>query len=62
MVIAAWLVWKKSDPTPPLAFYVVQLAVNASWTPLLFGVHELGFALIVIGATWMTVLMTPVWF
>lgn len=45
MSIAAWLVWRR--PSSPrrsraLAVYVVQLALNALWTPVFFGLGGLG--------------------
>jgi benzodiazapine receptor len=48
MSVAAWLVWREQHRTevrPALTVYVVQLALNAIWTPLFFGLYP------VIGAT-----------
>jgi translocator protein len=58
---SGWLVWQRAGfagAALPLSVYAVQLILNASWTPLFFGLHrpDLGFLDIVllwlsIGAT-----------
>lgn len=58
MAVAAWLVWKRVGFSRPLGFYFVQLALNAAWTPIFFGAHQLGGALIVIVALWIAILAT----
>jgi tryptophan-rich sensory protein len=58
MAVAAWLVWKRVGFSRPLAFYFVQLALNAAWTPILFGAHQLGWALIEILIMWIMILLT----
>jgi translocator protein len=40
MSVSAWLVWrerKRVDVRPALTMYVVQLVLNALWTPVFFG-------------------------
>lgn len=42
MAVAAWLVWREKDRTDvrrPLTLYVIQLALNAVWTPVFFGLY-----------------------
>lgn len=58
MAVAAWLVWKKVGCSRPLAIYAIQLALNAAWTPLFFGFHQIGMALVVIVCLWMAILAT----
>jgi len=44
MSIAAWRVWlerERTDVRRPLALYVIQLALNALWTPAFFGLYPL---------------------
>ena len=41
MAIAAWLVWKRGGWRRPLPLYFVQLLLNAAWTPIFFGAHQL---------------------
>lgn len=48
MAIAAWLVWRKGGwrtQRGPLTLYLIQLALNALWTPLFFGLRNPGLAL-----------------
>ena len=45
--MAAWLVWRRGGWTAqrrPLALYLGQLALNAAWTPLFFGLKNPGLA------------------
>ena len=58
MAVAAWLVWKRVGFSRPLAFYFVQLALNAAWTPIFFGAHQLGWALMEIILLWIMILLT----
>lgn len=52
MGIALWLVWKEGADTPwvkpALVAFFAQLAVNAAWSPVFFGLHAIGTALGVI--------------
>lgn len=67
MSIAAWLVWRHPDSPGrgrALSMYVLQLAVNAVWTPVFFGLYPLTGvgalwgALLIIVALDLAVLMT----
>lgn len=58
MAVAAWLVWKHDGWRRALMFYFIQLALNAAWTPIFFGAHELGWALVEIVALWFAILGT----
>jgi benzodiazapine receptor len=45
--VAAWLVWRRRsdvDVTPALTAWGVQLALNAAWTGLFFGLKRPGIA------------------
>jgi tryptophan-rich sensory protein len=59
MAVAAWMVWR--DSTKPrrrrnaLTLWGVQLALNASWTPVFFGLH-----LVLAGVAVMLALLTSV--
>ena len=47
MAVAAWLVWKLGGfaaQRRALMLFLVQLALNALWTPLFFGLHRPGVA------------------
>ena len=61
MGIAAWLVWKRGGwPTQkrPLALFLLQLALNALWTPLFFGAHLMGPALAEMTLLWLAIAAT----
>jgi len=58
MAVAAWLVWKRGGQGQVLRLYVVQLALNAAWTPVFFGAHQLGAAFIVIVCMWIAIFLT----
>jgi tryptophan-rich sensory protein len=65
MAVAAWLVWRRRDAQPvtlALAVYLVQLALNALWSWLFFGLHAMGAAFIDICLLWLLILATLVLF
>ena len=71
MSVAAWLVWRRPDSperTRALRTYVAQLALNAVWTPVFFGLYPfigvtaLWIAFAIIVALDLVVLLTMVRF
>jgi benzodiazapine receptor len=49
IAVAGWLVWRErgsDDVTAALAVWAVQLALNAAWTGLFFGLHRPGLAFV----------------
>ena len=61
MPTSAWRVWRRGGwaaQQRPLALYLVQIALNAAWTPLFFGAHAIGLALVEILALWIAILLT----
>lgn len=61
MAVAAWLVWKRggfSTQRRPLALFLAQLALNALWTPLFFGLHRPGLAFLEILLLWLAIAAT----
>lgn len=58
MAVAAWQVWKRDGWRRPIWLYFVQLAINAAWTPVFFGAHQPGWALVVIVMMWFAILLT----
>jgi benzodiazapine receptor len=52
MGIAAFLVWQRGLRVPAvrvaLVWFLVQLGLNALWTPVFFGLHRVDLALVVI--------------
>jgi len=66
MAVAAWLAWRVpvsgNGGQPALALWGAQLAVNALWTPVFFGLRLLGPALGVIVVLFGAVAATAVAF
>jgi len=53
MAVAAWLVWRRPasvERTRALRWFAVQLALNAAWSPVFFGLRSLAGGLVVIAA------------
>ena len=65
MGIAAWLVWREHGfrgARAALVAYVGQLALNAAWSWLFFGLHDIRAALACIIVLWFAILATTVLF
>ncbi len=65
MAIAAWLVWKKAElrgARAALVLFVAQLALNALWSYLFFGIHRPGLAFYEILVLWALILAVTVLF
>lgn len=62
MGIALARVWHKGEPGPPkkraLTWFAIQMILNVVWTPVFFGLHRLGVALVVIVLLWIAIMMT----
>jgi len=61
MAVAAWLVWIDGGFAArrrPLAWFLTQLALNAAWTPIFFGLHQPGLACAEILLLWLTIAAT----
>ena len=65
MAVAAWLVWRKiglRGAATPMTLFAVQLALNAAWSWLFFGLHNPGAAMIDILLLWVAIAATMVVF
>ena len=58
MAVAAWLVWRKGDALMPLILFAVQLALNAAWSWLFFGMHSPSAAFVDIVLLWVAIAAT----
>jgi tryptophan-rich sensory protein len=61
MGVAAWLVWRQGGwgkQRKPLLIFLAQLALNAAWTPLFFGLHQPGLAFVDIALLWLAIIAT----
>jgi tryptophan-rich sensory protein len=59
MGVAAWLVWRlPRERRSGLGLFLLQLALNALWTPLFFGARLPGWAFLEIVLLWLAILAT----
>lgn len=60
MAVAAWRVWRSADRRrrAALTLFAVQLVLNAAWSPLFFGAHRAGWALVDLCALWLALVAT----
>jgi len=61
MAISAWLVWRQGgwgEQRKPLLIFLAQLALNAGWTPLFFGLQRPGIAFAEIIVLWLAIVCT----
>ncbi|MBX9468746.1 MAG: tryptophan-rich sensory protein [Rhizobium sp.] len=52
---AGWLVWTTVGWSLPIAFWALQMVVNALWSFFFFGQRRMGLALIDVGVLWLSV-------
>lgn len=65
MAVAVWLVWRLggfAKAAIPLTLFLVQLALNAAWSILFFGLRMPGLAFAEIVLLWFAILVTLVMF
>jgi translocator protein len=65
MGVAAWLVWRQggfAEQSLALWLFIVQLLLNASWTPVFFGLRAFGAAFGLIALLWVAILATTIVF
>ncbi|MBI5380793.1 MAG: tryptophan-rich sensory protein [Opitutae bacterium] len=65
MAVAAWMIWRRGGwraQRLPLGLFLAQLALNALWTPLFFGLHRADLAFVDIVLLWFGIVATIVAF
>jgi len=65
MAVAVWLVWRRggfATAAIPLTLFLVQLALNAAWSILFFGLRMPGLAFAEIVLLWFAILVTLIMF
>lgn len=65
MGVAAWLVWRRSGfkgAGTALTLFVMQLALNALWSYLFFGLHRIDWAFFEILVLWSSILIVGILF
>jgi tryptophan-rich sensory protein len=65
MAVAAWIVWRQkgwAGGRVPLALFGIQLALNAAWSWLFFGLCSAGLSFVDVILLWIAIAMTVVAF
>jgi tryptophan-rich sensory protein len=62
MALAGWLIWRRAGWCSALVWFAAQLALNAAWSPVFFGMHRIGLALVNIVLLWLAIAGTTVAF
>lgn len=60
MGVSLWLIWKSGakEKTRAIWLFIVQLALNAVWSPVFFGAQSIGGALATIVLLWAAIVLT----
>jgi len=62
MGVAAWLVWRQTGLSDAIGLFILQLALNAAWTWLFFGLKRPAVALAEMVVPWLAITATLVAF
>lgn len=65
MAVAGWLVWRErglAGARVALSLFVLQLALNAAWSWLFFGLQRTGAAMVDIVLLWLAIVATAIAF
>ena len=66
MAVSAFLIWNRGINQPnvkqALGFFVIQLGLNAIWTPLFFGFHLVALSFLEIVLLWIMIMITYIKF
>ena len=64
MAVSLWRLWDRAGPssarTSAMTWFMIQLALNAAWSPVFFGWHATRAALVVIVALFFAIVMTMI--
>ncbi|HWA51953.1 MAG TPA: TspO/MBR family protein [Patescibacteria group bacterium] len=58
IAISGFLIWKKRKKIKshsPFRYYFLQIILNLIWSPVFFGLHQIGLAFLIIVAMWILV-------
>ncbi|RIV36597.1 TspO/MBR family protein [Micromonospora radicis] len=55
IALTGWLAWRRAGFGPALVAWVVQLVLNAAWTPLFFGAGWYGLAFTEVTLLWLAI-------
>jgi tryptophan-rich sensory protein len=55
IAVAGWLVWKREGVSTALMIWSVGLVLNALWSYVMFGRHDIGLALVNVAVLWLAI-------
>lgn len=55
IAVAGWRVYEHLGIGPALGVWAISLALNAAWSPLMFGAQKIGLAAVDIAALWISI-------
>jgi translocator protein len=55
IALAGWLLWERGKRSRAMTLWFVQLALNAAWSWIFFGLHQIGGALAEIVILWLAI-------
>lgn len=59
IAVSGWLVWREAGDTPAgrlaLGVFALQLTLNFLWSAVMFGARRIGWALVELGALWLSI-------
>lgn len=63
IAIAGWLSWRTQGFGTSTKFWIAQLVFNAAWSCIMFGAHQIGWALVDLAAMWLMIVgfIATVW-
>jgi translocator protein len=63
IALAGWLVWRRAGWSAALAFWAANIVANGLWSLLMFGQHQIGWAMADILVMWGTIVgfMAAAW-
>ena len=61
MSVAVWLIWRREQSaarSQALRWFMLQLLLNAMWSPVFFGCHSPAAGLVIIAVLWVAIVVT----
>ena len=56
VAVAGWRTWQRGPRNAAMAVWFIQLALNFVWSPVFFGAHRIGAALVIVAALLATII------
>ena len=60
IAVSGWLLWRSERGSVALVAWGIQLALNAHWSPIFFGLQQPGWAFLEIRLLWIAIVATVV--